>query len=134
MVCLFRQPAAVLLACASVLLTAGPVFAHHSFAATYFEDQNRKVEGTLVEFDDRNPHSLVILDAVDAKTQQPIRWTVEWASTNRLAREGVNPNTLKPGDHVIIIGHPSRIEEDHKLHMWGIARPSDGWRWGHAVE
>ena len=29
--------------------------AHHSFAATYFEDQTTKIEGDLVQFQFRNP-------------------------------------------------------------------------------
>ena len=39
---------------APVLLTAPQVEAHHSFAATYHEDQTQKVEGDLVEFLFRN--------------------------------------------------------------------------------
>jgi hypothetical protein len=43
------------------LLVAGafmagiPAYAHHSFAATYFEDKTITVEGTLVQFMFRNP-------------------------------------------------------------------------------
>lgn len=128
------RSSAVLFTAASAVLAAAPAFAHHAFAAAYFEDQKAVVRGTLLEFDDRNPHSLVVLEAPDPKTQRPVRWTVEWASTQRLAREGVNPNTLKPGEYVIVLGHPGRIAEDHKLHMWGITRPADGWHWGHAIE
>ena len=44
-----------------------PAFAHHSFAATYFEDKNITVEGTLVQFMFRNPHSFVHIEAPDDK-------------------------------------------------------------------
>ena len=124
-----------------VLLTAGlgalaapPVFAHHSFAGSYFEDQNARIEGTLVEFDYRSPHSFVMVDAADPKTGEAVRWAVEWRSGARLGREGVTKDTLKPGDHVIVLGHPGRNPGEHRLHMWGIARPSDGWKYGHAVD
>ena len=116
------------------LLAAIPVFAHHSFAAGYFEDQRATVHGTLVAFVCRNPHSFVTLDAPDPKTGEVIRWTVEWASSKRLEREGVTAGSLKPGDQVTILGHPGRVPEEHKLHMWGIVRPSDGFRWGHAID
>jgi hypothetical protein len=116
------------------LLAAAPLFAHHSFAATYFENQSATIQGTLVEFVYRNPHSFVMLDVTDPKTREVVRWTVEWASNNRLGREGVKPDTLKAGDQVTILGHPARIAEEHRLHMWGIARPSDGWKWGHAID
>ena len=50
---------AVALLVAGAFLAAIPAYAHHSFAATYFEDKNITVEGTLVQFMFRNPHSFV---------------------------------------------------------------------------
>ena len=44
-----------------------PLLAHHSFAATYFEDKTQTVEGDLVQFVFRNPHSFVHLEAPDEK-------------------------------------------------------------------
>jgi hypothetical protein len=117
-----------------ILLAAAPVFAHHSFAGSYFEDQNARIEGTLVEFDYRSPHSFVIVDAADPKTGEAVRWAVEWRSGARLGREGVTKETLKPGDHVIVLGHPGRNPEEHRLHMAGIRRTSDGWKYGHAAD
>jgi len=117
-----------------LLAAAAPLFAHHSFAATYFEDQRAMIQGTLVEFEYKNPHSVVRMDVIDPKTQQTVRWTIEWASGTRLAREGVIAETLKPGDQITVLGHPGRNPEDHRLHMWGITRPSDGWKWGHAID
>ena len=125
---------AVVIAGVMTLLAVAPVFAHHSFAATYFEDQRATIQGTLVEFVYRSPHSFVTVDVTDPRTREAVRWTIEWASTKRLEREGVNRDTLKPGDQVTILGHPGRIVEEHRLHMWGISRPSDGWKWGHAID
>ena len=129
-----RAKLAVVIAVVMMLLAAAPLLAHHSFAATYFEDQRATVQGTLVEFVYRSPHSFVTVDVTDPKTRGVVRWTVEWASTKRLEREGVNRDTLKPGDQVTILGHPGRITDEHRLHMWGISRPSDGWKWGHAID
>src|SRR5215467_13481880 len=91
----------VLTALLGIVLTSSPAFAHHSFACCYLEDQNSRIEGTLVEFDYRSPHSFVIVDATDPKTGEAARWAVEWRSGSRLGREGVSKETLKPGDHVI---------------------------------
>ena len=44
---------------------AVPVSAHHSFAATYFEDKTETIEGDLVQFLFRNPHSFVHVEAKD---------------------------------------------------------------------
>ena len=109
--------------------TVAPVSAHHSFAATYFEDKTDTVEGELVQFLFRNPHSFVHVEGKDAQGN-PIRYAVEWGAGLQLNRQGVTRETLKPGDHVIITGNPGRNPEDHRLRMRTITRPSDGWKWG----
>ena len=38
------------LAVAAALAVAVQAYAHHSFAATYFEDQKVQIEGELVQF------------------------------------------------------------------------------------
>jgi hypothetical protein len=119
--------AAVLVA--GAIVTANSAFAHHSFAATYFEDKTQKIEGNLVQFLYRNPHSFVHVEAPDEKGVMQ-RWAVEWGAGGQLGRQGVTRETLKPGDHVVIVGNPGRNPEDHRLRMVNITRPSDGWKWG----
>ena len=121
-----------------VLLVAGmAVFgarasAHHSFAATYLEDQEVTIEGDLVQFLYRNPHSFVHVMAPDPKgTLQ--RWSIEWGAVAQLNRQGVDRYTLKPGDHVQITGAPSRTADDHQLLMRKLVRPSDGFTWAAQV-
>jgi len=115
---------------AGALVSGGRAYAHHSFAATYFEDKTEKVEGDLVQFLYRNPHSFVHVESKDPKTGEMIRWAVEWGAGGQLGRQGVTRETLKPGDHVIVTGNPGRNPEDHRLRMVSISRPSDGWKWG----
>jgi hypothetical protein len=105
------------------------VSAHHSFAATYFEDKTQKIEGELVQFLYRNPHSFVHVMAPDQNGQMQ-RWAIEWGGGGQLGRQGVTRETLKPGDHVIITGNPGRNPDDHRARMRTIERPSDGWKWG----
>ena len=114
---------------AGAVLSGGRALAHHSFAATYFEDKTQKVEGNLVQFMYRNPHSFVQLEAPDEKGVVQ-RWSIEWGAGGQLGRQGVTRETLKPGDHVVIVGNPGRNPEDHRLRMVNITRPSDGWKWG----
>ena len=52
---------------AAMLLFGGRVYAHHSFAATYFVDQVITVKGTVTEFLFRNPHSFLKVQAPDEK-------------------------------------------------------------------
>ena len=120
---------ALALVAGAMVVSSGRAYAHHSFAATYFEDKTQKVEGNLVQFLYRNPHSFVHVEAPDEKgTIQ--RWAVEWGAGGQLGRQGVTRETLKPGDHVVIMGNPGRNPEDHRLRMVNITRPSDGWKWG----
>ena len=118
-----------LLLAAAALMATVPAYAHHSFAATYFEDKTQSVEGDLVQFLFRNPHSFVHIEAKDEKGEV-IRWSIEWGAGLQLNRQGVTRETLKPGDHVIITGNPGRNAEDHRLRMRTISRPKDGWKWG----
>ena len=103
--------------------------AHHSFAATYFEDKTGKIEGELVQFIFRNPHSYVHVMARDEEGNIQ-RWAVEWTNGGQLGQQGITRETLKPGDHVIVTGSPGRNPADHVLRMRTIERPADGWKWG----
>lgn len=123
-----------------VLLVAGMAAfatratAHHSFAATYLEDQEVTIEGELVQFLYRNPHSFVHVMALDPKDGKMYRWAVEWGGGGQLGQQGVTRDTLQPGDRVVITGSPGRNPEDHRLRMRSILRPKDGWRWGGQVD
>jgi Family of unknown function (DUF6152) len=109
-------------------LAAIPLSAHHSFAATYYEDKTQTVEGDLVQFVFRNPHSFVHLEAPDESGEMQ-RWAVEWGSGMQLSTQGLSATSLKAGDHVIIIGSPGRNPEDHRLRMKSLERPKDGFKW-----
>lgn len=126
-----------------VLLVAGMAvfgaraYAHHSFAATYLEDQEVTIEGDLVQFLYRNPHSFVHVMAPDSKEKngEMYRWAVEWGGGGQLGQQGVTRETLKPGDHVIITGSPGRNTEDHRVRLLTFRRPKDAshpqeWSWG----
>jgi hypothetical protein len=113
---------------AVTLLSGGAAYAHHSFAATYFVDQEITVEGTLTQFLFRNPHSFVKVQAPDAKGDMQT-WSVEWGGGAQLDREHVTRDTLKPGDHVIVSGNPGRDPTEHRIRLHKIVRPADGWKW-----
>ena len=110
------------------LVAIAPASAHHSFAATYFEDQTTKIEGDLVQFQFRNPHSYVHMEAKDDEGVVQ-RWTIEWGSGMQLSTQGLTATTLKVGDHVVVTGAPGRDPEDHRMRMRSIERPKDGFKW-----
>jgi hypothetical protein len=112
----------------AALAAVAPLSAHHSFAATYDEDKTVTIEGDLVQFVFRNPHSYVHLEAPDENRQME-RWAVEWGSGMQLSTQGLSATALKAGDHVIITGAPGRNSDDHRLRMRSITRPKDGFTW-----
>jgi hypothetical protein len=112
-----------------VMTTGGRMYAHHSFAATYLEGQTQKIEGNVVQFLFRNPHSFVHVEAPDEKGVMQT-WAIEWGGGGQLGRQGVTRESLKAGDHVVVVGQPGRNPDDHRLRMVNITRPADGWKWG----
>lgn len=116
------------LAFVGVSLLGVRAYAHHSFASTYLEDQKVTIEADVLQFLYRNPHSFLQLTSKDASGKQ-ITWAVEWGAGAQLGSQGVQRDTLRPGDHVVVIGSPGRNPEDHRLRMINIKRPSDGWTW-----
>jgi hypothetical protein len=120
-----------LLVALTTILIAGGVAAraHHSFASTYDETKTVKVEGKLVQFMFRNPHSFVHVMAPDEQGQMQ-RWAIEWGGTGQLAGQGVTRETLRPGDVVVISGNPGRNPADHRVRMVTLRRTSDGFGWG----
>ena len=118
---------AVAVTVAFVLGTAAG--AHHSYGATYDVSREVKLEGRLVQFALRNPHSYVHIQAKDAKgTLQ--RWAVEWSGTTQLGNQGVKQDTRKVGDEIVIVGRPSRVPGEFRVLMVSLTRPSDGFTWG----
>lgn len=107
-------------------------YAHHSFAATYDESRKVTVEGALVQFLWRNPHSFVHIMVRDEKGEQ--RWSGEWGGGGQLGGQGIARDTLKVGDHLIMTGDPSRTAGDFRLRIRTIMRPKDGWRWGGEID
>ena len=58
------------------------------------------------------------------------RWSLEWGGAAQLAGQGVNQQTLKVGDHIVITGRPSRAPGEYRVLVQTISRPSDGFVWG----
>jgi Family of unknown function (DUF6152) len=110
-----------------------PVQAHHSFPAIYFLDQKIDIEGTVVQFLFRNPHSFIHVLAPD-KDGIMQTWAVEWGPGILLASDNINSDTLQPGDKVKITGSPGRNAAEHRIRISTIERTSDHWKWKGAFD
>ena len=114
---------------AVILLASSAAFAHHSYAATYDTTKEIKVEGKLVQFELRNPHTFVTVTSRNENGKVE-RWSVEWAGSSQLANSGVKQETLKIGDSLVIVGNPSRVPGEFRMLMVNLKRPLDGFSWG----
>lgn len=103
--------------------------AHHSFAAMYQAEGTVEIEGQIVQFLFRNPHSFVHIMAPD-EAGNMTRWTVEWSGASALDIGGLQSDTLKRGDTVVVTGNPGRNPDDHRIRMRTLYRPVDGFGWG----
>ena len=117
----------------SVLAVTTSVCAHHSFPAHYFEDQSVTVQGELVEFEYKAPHAWVHVMVKDS-SGQALKFSAEWNNPSRLQQLNINKDTLKPGDVLIITGSPGRNSSERNIHLKGIERPADGWKWGRTTQ
>lgn len=107
----------------ALCMSAVAAYGHHSFAGTYVEDKSVTLEGTVAEFNIRNPHSFISIEVKD-KDGNVSRWGGEWAGVTQLSEGGVNRFTLKIGDHIVIDGAPARDASDHKVLVRQVVRPA----------
>jgi hypothetical protein len=86
-------------------LFALPCAAHHS-AALFDAQRSLTLQGTVKLFQWTNPHCWiqVLVPAPTPGTE----WSIEMGSPSQLYRKGWRPGTLKPGDKVTIVMHPTK--------------------------
>jgi hypothetical protein len=98
--------------------------AHHSYSA-YHTDRLVEIEGVIDEFEWRAPHSLL-----KVKTDDGSLHIFEWQAPLSLQRRGVQQDTLKVGDRIVVSGNPHReFEQNRILNFKSVRRLSDGWKW-----
>jgi DNA/RNA endonuclease YhcR with UshA esterase domain len=96
------------------LVSAGSLQAHHSLT-NYDTTKAVRVKGTIVQFHQINPHSIIYLEekSTDGQTH---RWAVEGPSVVQLKRTGFAKDGLKPGDVVEVCGYVPK-----EAIMWQVA-------------
>src|SRR6266513_1306704 len=113
----------IILMLIAALMSGVTAYAHHSFAGTYMESGVVTLEGTVAEFNIRNPHSFISVEVTD-KDGKTSRWGGEWAGVTQLTQSGVNRFTLKIGDKIVMEGAPARDSSDHKILVRQVTRPA----------
>ena len=97
-------------ALAIALVGTVPVFAHHAWPV----DRSKEVtvKGTVTGFNWTNPHVMIDLE-VKNDSGKVEKWNVGGPSTDRMAGNGWDKNTLKPGD--VITGYGYRFSDGQNV-------------------
>jgi hypothetical protein len=81
---------------------AGPLFAHHAWPVDRTKEVT--VKGTVTAYTWSDPHVMIALDVTTAEGKVE-KWDVGGPSMNRMAGNGWDRSTLKPGDVITGTGY-----------------------------
>ena len=106
-----------------VVLASVSTLAHHGYP-DFLLNQRVTVDGTLEELHYANPHVVLKI-----RTTDRVLYTAEWqAASWLLLKAHVMLTTLRVGDHLTVIGAPSRDPAAHEVvRLNEVRRASDGW-------
>jgi hypothetical protein len=100
---------------AALAMISSVTFAHHGSAVSYNLSKMMTMEGTVTEFQWRNPHVYILYDAKDDKGDA-VNWGAETHSPIVCENEdGWTKSTLKPGDKITISVFPANIGTNRGL-------------------
>ncbi|MGE4658415.1 MAG: DUF6152 family protein [Gammaproteobacteria bacterium] len=87
-----------------VVMASFPALGHHSDAGMDMESVVA-FEGTVTEFNWRNPHVYAMINNTDGPGE-PVEWAIQMGGVNVLSRRGWRANSLAKGDRVTVRAHP----------------------------
>src|SRR6202050_4573151 len=87
----------------TVLITALPVMAHHSFAAEYDNTKPLKVTGVVTKVEWQNPHIWFYVD-VKGEDGKVTNWGFSGGAPGQLMRRGITRDAIKPGMTIMVDG------------------------------
>jgi hypothetical protein len=89
------------------LTAANAGFAHHSFAPHFDSSKPVRISGVITEFEARNPHAYVHIEAVD-ENGQTREYVCESHGVTQLTRNGIQPEMLAHGATITVTGSQAR--------------------------
>jgi Family of unknown function (DUF6152) len=102
-----RAPVLLAFAALGVATAAGPVLAHHAFAAEYDGEKPIDLKGVVTKARWVNPHSWLYFD-VKAADGSVTNWGVEMGAPNALAGKGLLKTDLETGAQIEVQGYRAK--------------------------
>ena len=91
----------------ALIIAASSATAHHSFSPHFDTSRRVNISGTVKEYDARNPHSYLHINAVD-ENGRTREYVCESHGVTQLTRIGITPQLFKTGTKLTVTGPVSR--------------------------
>ena len=91
----------------ALLLTALPMWSHHSFAAEFDANKVVKLHGTVTRMEWVNPHAWIHINVANPDGTNT-EWMIEGNTPNGLLRRGFTKKSLEAGTEVFVEGYQAK--------------------------
>jgi hypothetical protein len=99
----------------TLFVVSSPASAHHAFDAEYNTNRPVTLTGRVVKLLWQNPHSILYVDVLNAKTSRTTSWSIELGSIGNLTRLGWTRNSVKPAQEITVKGIHAFSQENKVL-------------------